>query len=174
VPYEVCDNQSSAREIACLQKRLKERDGATYDADVQAAFARANAYVVAKYGHAVGGRNGIMGISFGGLDTEILACSESNVRLFVAHEPATNPNTLSEFAHDNVSRIMPDRCPLNNEPGWVSYGLEDARVGYTATVAWAARATAVDPAVTTVAYDQPHETISQNISDILTWVAAHS
>ncbi len=174
VPFEVCDNANPGREIACLQRRLRgSSDGARYDAEVQTAFARTNAYVVAKYGPPAGRRYGIIGISFGGLDTEILACSQSALRLFVAHEPATNPSVLSEFAGDNTSRVLPACCPLNGEPGRVSYGLEDVRVGYSATVAWGARAAAVDRGVTTVSYDQPHETTEGNVSDIVAWVGAH-
>jgi dienelactone hydrolase len=144
--------------------------GSRYRSETRALYDQTKAWIDYKYGPPVGAEV-LVGVSWGGLAVELIAQSDRPIRAFVAHEPATKPAHLSYFAGDVLPNLQPTP-KLGGEPGWSSYGLLDTSVGHRATQALATTLQGLDPLVQIVAYDQTHETLPSNVTDILAFLAA--
>lgn len=160
--------------------------GASFREDVVALFEDTQTYVNATYGAPAGGKEVLLGISWGGLMIHLIASSSGQeFRGYVTHVAASCPPYMTEFLGDDLTELYPSPLTLPAfGPAWISYSTSDTRVGYldaygcenTKTIAdtWATQ----NPAVTIRGgagdshyIAQGHTLDSTNIADIRAWMA---
>lgn len=124
------------------------------------------------YGPPPGDAEALFGESWGGLSVELLIQSGRTFRAWACHLPATNPSVLTEMSGDDVTNLHPDPPVVGSEPGWISYGTSDTRVGYVDTQALAEALQDLNPAIEIVPYAQGHVVTSGNVNDIVAFFEA--
>lgn len=167
LPYDLGVGQAPA-----VRHAVRGDGGAAYAARWHRRFARLVAWAERHHGHAH--RLIVGGISWGGLHALRAACEFPEIDGYFAHEPALDPNVLTEFAGVDVRHLMlPAGCTkrLAAMRGYLSYGTADTRVGTDAVRSLIARLRAAHAHLTTRVYPGlDHSTTPEVARALAAWV----